>query len=83
MAAAILLQRVQSAAAAAPAAAPLPVLPCPPSLDASPAWPLLPSPTVVPVQQVKKMTPLDPEAVTPFVGEALRRLRAEVRLPAP
>ena len=32
------------------------------------------------LQQVKKMTPLDPEAVTPFVGEALRRLRAEVRL---
>jgi len=30
------------------------------------------------LQQVKKMTPLDPEAVTPFVGEALRRLRAEV-----
>ena len=30
------------------------------------------------MQQVQKMTPLDPEAVTPFVGEALRRLRAEV-----
>lgn len=30
------------------------------------------------MEQVKKMTPLDPEAVTPFVGEALRRLRAEV-----
>ena len=32
-----------------------------------------------PPQQVDKMTQLDPEAVTPFVGEALRRLRAEVR----
>lgn len=38
----------------------------------------LPCPALALLQQVQKMTPLDPEAVTPFVGEALRRLRAEV-----
>ena len=31
------------------------------------------------MQAVDKVTPLNPEDCVPFVGEALRRLRAEVR----
>ncbi len=32
----------------------------------------------MPLQQVDKVTPLVPEECVPYVGEALRRLRAEV-----
>lgn len=35
----------------------------------------------LPSQAVDKVTPLNPEECVPFVGEALRRLRAEVRAP--
>lgn len=35
------------------------------------------------VQQVKQVTALDPDATMPFVGEALRTLRQEVRFPSP
>ena len=31
------------------------------------------------LQQVDKVTPLNAEEATPYVGEALRQLRAEVR----
>jgi hypothetical protein len=31
------------------------------------------------VQQVKRVTPLDPDATMPFVGQALKTLRQEVR----